>query len=75
MNANYSWSFTTVETTGPPVTVFGPTDIPANPFIIDQSIEAGMKFQASQSGYIKGLRYYKGEGTPHTCRSFMESQW
>jgi Domain of unknown function (DUF4082)/Bacterial Ig-like domain/Cohesin domain len=51
-----------------PCTIFQPSDVPGNPLENDgQSIELGMKFRSSASGYVKGLRFYKGAGNagPH----------
>src|SRR5690242_8549914 len=49
---------------GQDVSVFQPTDGPANSKFNDGlPIETGMKFRSSQSGYIKGIRYYKIAGT------------
>jgi hypothetical protein len=50
-----------------PCTVFQPSDVPATPLTNDgQAIEVGMKFRASVSGNVTGLRYYKGAGTTGT---------
>jgi hypothetical protein len=48
-------------------TIFQSTDVPANPLINDsQPIETGVKFRASQNGYITGIRYYKGANSTGT---------
>jgi hypothetical protein len=47
-----------------PCTIFQPIDAPAVPLANDQrGIEVGMKFRATEDGYITGIRYYKGSGT------------
>lgn len=59
---NFSWSFTTAggSTT---YSFFQPTDLPQNILVNDgQGIEVGMRFRSSQSGFITGVRYYKGPG-------------
>ncbi|MFI5370519.1 MAG: DUF4082 domain-containing protein [Candidatus Eisenbacteria bacterium] len=51
-----------------PCTVFQPSDVPGNPLEADAaSVELGMKFRSSVSGFVKGLRFYKGAGSagPH----------
>lgn len=58
----------TVEAPGPavcPCTIFQPSAFPAVPLTNDNSlgIETGMKFRSDQSGYVSGVRFYKGAGT------------
>lgn len=58
------------------VSVFQPTDGPTNPKFNDGlPLEVGMKFRSSQSGYIKGIRYYKTSGTTgvHTAHLWNSS--
>lgn len=44
-----------------PCTIFKPGDAPATPLVNDGTpLEVGMKFRSSQSGFITGIRYYKG---------------
>lgn len=57
MTSDYTWSFSTT-----PISIFQPEDVPEVPFIIDQPAEIGVKFNTSHSGYIIGLRFYKGAG-------------
>jgi hypothetical protein len=67
--SNFSWSFTTASGGGggSTFTVFQVTDAPAEPTNNDgQGIVLGMKFRATQSGSITGVRYYKGAGTTGT---------
>src|SRR5919107_4449663 len=40
-------------------TVFSATDGPGGDSITDAPLEVGMKFQATQNGYITALRFYK----------------
>lgn len=59
--ADYNWSFTTVA-----LTLFGPEDHPSVPLIVDQPVELGVKFRSSQTGYVKGVRFYKAPGNNGT---------
>jgi hypothetical protein len=65
---NYSWSFTTAASGGVTTyTIFQSTDTPVVPLAQDgQGIELGMRFRATQNGFINGIRYYKGAGTTGT---------
>ena len=67
---NYNWSFTTAAGGGGGGTtysVFTTTATPAEPLNNDgQGIVLGMKFRVTQSGFITGVRYYKGAGTTGT---------
>lgn len=60
--ADYTWSFTTAATA--PVTtysIWAPSATPANPGTDDDgSLELGLKFRSEISGYISGVRFYKG---------------
>ncbi|MEX6689955.1 DUF4082 domain-containing protein [Danxiaibacter flavus] len=50
-----------------PCNVFQPTDVPAIAKDNDgTSIEIGFKFRSNTSGFITGVRYYKGAGTTGT---------
>lgn len=43
-----------------PCTVFAPDAAPANvDALVDSPVEVGMKFRASENGYVTGLRFYK----------------
>jgi hypothetical protein len=61
--ANVSWSFTTGSTSScaQPCSIWNNTVIP---FVLadadTSSVELGVKFRSTVSGYIKGLRFYKG---------------
>ncbi|MEP7375513.1 MAG: Ig-like domain-containing protein, partial [Chitinophagaceae bacterium] len=60
--ADYNWTFTTAASSGGTFsTIFLETDEPTDPLNNDgEAIEVGMKFRASQNGFITGIRYYKG---------------
>ncbi|WP_018614591.1 DUF4082 domain-containing protein [Segetibacter koreensis] len=68
-NQNYSnvtigQNFATVSTEQ---SIWGASGTPQNPNDNDgQSIEIGVKFRASQSGTITGIRFYKGSGNTGT---------
>src|SRR4030095_7830031 len=66
--SNYTWSFTTAGGGGGTTyTLFATTSTPAIPLAQDgQAIELGMRFRSTQTGYINGIRYYKGAGTTGT---------
>ena len=62
MANNFTWSFTTASNTET-YSFFQPTDLPQNILVNDgQGIEVGMRFRSSQTGFITGVRYYKGPG-------------
>ncbi len=66
--SNYTWSFTTAGGGGGTTyTLFLSTSTPAVPLAEDGTgIELGMRFRTTQSGFINGIRYYKGAGTTGT---------
>jgi methionine-rich copper-binding protein CopC len=60
-----SWSFTTAAppTSGCPCTLWPATTVPAVAADPDATaVELGVKFRTSQSGFVSGLRFYKGPG-------------
>jgi Domain of unknown function (DUF4082)/Bacterial Ig-like domain/Bacterial Ig domain len=64
MSAPYSWSFTTMTC---PCTIWPSSATPAVPSANDGSaIEVGVKFQADTSGYVSGIRFYKGTSNTGT---------
>ena len=73
--ASYSWSFTTAAgsaspcPSGSPCTVFG-SAVPVNGMDPDSSsVELGVRFSSSVSGFVTGVRFYKGgaaNGGTHT---------
>ena len=63
-----TWTFTTAAAaTGCPCTIWPNTTVPATAAAADNSaVELGVKFRASQAGYITGIRFYKGTGNTGT---------
>jgi methionine-rich copper-binding protein CopC len=62
-----SWTFTTAAPATCPCTIWPNSTVPATAAAADNSaVELGVKFQASQAGYITGLRFYKGSGNTGT---------
>jgi len=50
-----------------PCNIFPPASLPVKPLDNDrQPIEVGVKFKATEDGFINGIRYYKGTGTTGT---------
>ena len=67
MTTPYTWSFTTSGTAACPCTLF-PSD--ATPSIADggdgSAIELGVRFSPDTTGWISGIRFYKGTGNTGT---------
>ena len=60
-----SWSFTTAAPGPPGQSIWSSSTVPPTPSSGDTgSVELGLKFQASQSGFVTGVRFYKGSGNP-----------
>jgi WD40 repeat protein len=60
-------SFTTQAEPVCPCTGFDPAQSPVNPAEDDpESVELGVKFRTDQSGFISGVRFYKGAGNTGT---------
>lgn len=58
--ANYSWTFTTGSNSAS-ISLWPASAVPGTPSANDPSaIEVGTKFTSDVSGYIKGIRFYKG---------------
>ena len=61
--ANLSWSFTTTTTPPPPdncpCTIWAPTTVPDRQDADSNAVEVGVRFRATQGGYITGVRFYK----------------
>ena len=67
MTSPYNWSFTTSGPTDCPCTIWESDATPAIPSVNDPSaVELGVKFQTSTSGWIDGVRFYKGPGNTGT---------
>jgi hypothetical protein len=64
------WTFTTQSAPQPqgcPCSIWSDTATPALPAVSDgQAIEVGVKFRSDVSGYITGLRFYKGAANTGT---------
>jgi hypothetical protein len=67
MAADVTASFTTAAQTAPTTSLWPNSTVPA---IVDsgdnQAIELGVRFRATVSGYITGIRFYKGAGNTGT---------
>ncbi|TAH32216.1 DUF4082 domain-containing protein [Candidatus Saccharibacteria bacterium] len=61
--SDYTWSFTTAtggSSQGCPCSIWSAADTPAGgTFTDNQTLELGTKFQATTTGYITGLKYYR----------------
>jgi len=60
--ATYSWSFTTA----PQTSFWAPTVTPQTISTDTNSVELGVKFYSSVTGYLTGIRFYKGSGNTGT---------
>ena len=63
-----TWTFTTATSaSGCPCTLWTSTTTPATAAASDSSaVELGVKFRASQAGYVTGIKFYKGSGNTGT---------
>jgi len=63
-----TWTFTTAaSTTGCPCSLWTSATTPSTAAANDSSaVEVGVKFRANQSGYVTGIRFYKGTGNNGT---------
>ncbi|MET9022692.1 DUF4082 domain-containing protein [Actinopolymorpha sp. NPDC004070] len=64
-----SWTFTTAaaSSSGCPCTIWADSATPGTPADPDSgSIELGVKFRTSQTGFVRGVRFYKGPGNSGT---------
>ena len=67
MTSPDTWSFTTSGSTACPCTIWESDATPATPSVNDSSsVELGVKFQVTTSGWIYGVRFYKGSGNTGT---------
>jgi methionine-rich copper-binding protein CopC len=67
MTSPDNWSFTTSGPTACPCTIWESDTTPATPSSNDSnSVELGVKFQVNTSGWIYGVRFYKGPGNTGT---------
>ncbi|WP_179956692.1 DUF4082 domain-containing protein [Amycolatopsis anabasis] len=69
-SANLSAPVTRTVTVNPrpcPCGIWTDTSVPANPSASDSgALELGVKFQANANGYIRGVKFYKGQGNTGT---------
>jgi hypothetical protein len=64
--ANVNWSFTTAAPVSNAM-IWGPSATPTTQASSDaQAVEVGVKFRAAVSGYVTGIRFYKGTGNSGT---------
>jgi hypothetical protein len=67
MTAPYSWSFTTAAPPSCPCTIWSGSTTPTNASAGDSSsVEMGVKFRSDVSGWVTGIRFYKGTGNTGT---------
>ncbi len=65
--ANTSWSFTTAAPSACPCTAWPSSATPANAAENDAGpVNVGVKFKSDTGGFIKGIRFYKGNGNTGT---------
>ncbi|HEY5807007.1 MAG TPA: DUF4082 domain-containing protein, partial [Povalibacter sp.] len=65
--ANLSWSFTTLVPVVCPCSIWDASAVPAVASTSDTgAVELGVKFRSDVSGYIKGIRFYKGPANTGT---------
>jgi hypothetical protein len=72
---NYTWSFTTSTAAEPicPCSIWDASIIPGTITVNDPSaVELGVKFRSDASGYITGIRFYKG---PSNTGTHVGSLW
>jgi Domain of unknown function (DUF4082)/Bacterial Ig-like domain/Bacterial Ig domain len=76
MTSPDTWSFTTSGAGACPCTIWESDAVPANPSASDtRPVELGTKFQTNTTGWISGIRFYKGAGNTgtHTGSLWTES--
>ena len=67
MTSPFIWSFTTASQSTGNLTLFSSTAVPANASVNDpNAVELGVKFRSDVSGFITGIRFYKGAGNTGT---------
>jgi hypothetical protein len=67
MASPYTWTFTTSAVAGGCPCSIWPTGVPTTASVNDtNAVELGLRFQATQSGSITGVRFYKGAGNTGT---------
>ena len=64
LSANVVWAFTTAAAPNCPCSGWSSSATPGNPSVADPgAVELGVKFRSDLSGYITGVRFYKGVET------------
>jgi hypothetical protein len=70
---DYTWSFTTNNTSSLSFTIWDDT---ATPILVTENdsnaVELGMKFRSNEDGYITGIRFYKG---PQNTGTHVGNLW
>jgi Domain of unknown function (DUF4082)/Bacterial Ig-like domain/Bacterial Ig domain len=67
MTAPVTWTFITSGTAACPCTIFSADSAPVNAAANDaNSVELGVKFRSDSSGWVTGVRFYKGAGNTGT---------
>jgi len=67
LTSGLSWSFTTASGPVCPCGGWDPTATPANPSVADpNAVELGVRFTSDVSGFVTGVRFYKGSGNTGT---------
>ena len=69
LSANVVWTFTTAAAPNCPCSGWSSSATPGNPSVADPgAVELGVKFRSDLSGYITGVRFYKGSANTGTHR-------
>jgi hypothetical protein len=67
MTGPYSWSFSTGTPATCPCSLFSTATTPTVPSAVDTGgFELGTRFRSDQSGFVTGVRFYKGTGNTGT---------
>jgi len=67
MASPYSWSFATGTPATCPCSLFSTASTPTVPSAVDTgAFELGTRFRSDQSGFVTGVRFYKGTGNTGT---------
>ena len=68
------WSYTTASPSslGCPCSIWTASDVPGTPSAGDNgAVNLGVRFQATEDGYITGIRFYKGTGNTGTHNGYL----
>jgi hypothetical protein len=67
LGADYTWSFTTAAPTSCPCSIWSASAAPGTPSSSDPgAYELGVRFKSDVSGFVTGIRFYKGTGNGGT---------